>query len=113
MSLSPLDLKEQRKDTVFTEAGQSQNRGGGGEDIARAISSSKQGVGGEIWPFSFCTSTVLPSSAIASVQLNLSQSVDDDLQDREWVKGGWRVRSRRRRLENSQHARCSRGKGQR
>lgn len=57
--------------------------------------------------------SVLPSSAIASVQLNLSQSVDDDLQDREWVKGGWRVRSRRRRLENSQHARCSRGKGQR
>ena len=30
--------------------------------------------------------SVLPSSAIASVQLNPSQSVDDDLQDREWVK---------------------------
>lgn len=57
--------------------------------------------------------SVLPSSAIASVQLNPSQSVDDDLQDREWVKGGWRVRGRRRRLENSQHSRYSRGKGQR
>lgn len=40
--------------------------------------------------------SALPSSAIASVQLDLSRSVDDDLQDREWVKGGWKVRGRRR-----------------
>lgn len=40
--------------------------------------------------------SAFPSSAVASVQLDLSWSVDDDLQDREWVIGGWRVRGRRR-----------------